>query len=509
MPQTILPFQLAAERSETRTTARAGVLPLVELCVATGLMREADRHVGLRRAGQGYTDGQFVLSLVLLNVLGGESMSDLDVLEADAGLCDIVREAERVGRREESRRAFDARFRGGRHRTLPSDTSVSRYLESFHDAAAEDEREPGAAYIPPPSAALEGLAKVNARMLAVMQEQRPSAVATLDIDATLLESHKREALFCYKGFSGYQPFNVYWAEQDVIVRSEFRDGNVPAGFQQTRVLQEALHHLPKGVQTVRLRSDSAGYEAELLRYCAEGKSKRFGAIEFTVSADITKPLRAAVAELSDEDWKPLPQYLQGEPFPSDHQWAEVCYVPNSLSTMKNGPTYRFVVMREPLRQLTLPGVEAEDDKELPFPVVEEADGRRFKLSAIVTNRHDIPGEELIRWHRERCGAAEAAHAVMKHDLAGGRVPSGKFGANAAWWAIMILAANLVAILKHAVLRGRWAKARLKALRFGFFHVVGRLTTHARVTTCRVAEPFVALFALARVRVAELARGPSP
>jgi hypothetical protein len=32
--------------------------------------------------------------------------------------------------------------------------------------------------------------------------------------------------------------------------------------------------------------------------------------------------------------------------------------------------------------------------------------------------------------------------VMKTDLAGGQLPSGLFGANAAWWALMILAHNL-------------------------------------------------------------------
>jgi len=36
----------------------------------------------------------------------------------------------------------------------------------------------------------------------------------------------------------------------------------------------------------------------------------------------------------------------------------------------------------------------------------------------------------------RCGKSEEAHATMKADLAGGRLPSGKFGANAAWWAIV-------------------------------------------------------------------------
>ena len=40
----------------------------------------------------------------------------------------------------------------------------------------------------------------------------------------------------------------------MVLYSEFRDGNVPAGYEQLRVLKEALSFLPDGVDTVRLRS---------------------------------------------------------------------------------------------------------------------------------------------------------------------------------------------------------------------------------------------------------------
>ena len=42
------------------------------------------------------------------------------------------------------------------------------------------------------------------------------------------------------------------------------------------MLKEALGHLPVGVAKVMLRSDTAGYQQELLRYCAEGRDERFG-----------------------------------------------------------------------------------------------------------------------------------------------------------------------------------------------------------------------------------------
>ncbi len=75
--------------------------------------------------------------------------------------------------------------------------------------------------------------------MASVQRRSPQETATLDLDATLVATNKREALYCYKGPKAYQPLNVYWAEQDLILHSEFRDGNVWAGTDNPRVFPEA------------------------------------------------------------------------------------------------------------------------------------------------------------------------------------------------------------------------------------------------------------------------------
>lgn len=64
------------------------------------------------------------------------------------------------------------------------------------------------------------------------------------MDATLIETAKKEALFSYEGYRAYQPLNVYWAEQELLVHSEFRDGNVPANYDLLRVFTEAVDRLP-------------------------------------------------------------------------------------------------------------------------------------------------------------------------------------------------------------------------------------------------------------------------
>jgi hypothetical protein len=138
---------------------------------------------------------------------------------------------------------------------------VFRYLEAFHDAGEEKKRRKGKAFIPAPNQYLQGLVTVNRNLIASIQKHRPETEATLDMDATLVETKKEDALFSYKGYKAYQPLNTYRAEQKTVLHTEFRDGNVPAGYEQLRVFTEALGMLPGGVSTVYLRSDTAGYKA--------------------------------------------------------------------------------------------------------------------------------------------------------------------------------------------------------------------------------------------------------
>ena len=122
------------------------------------------------------------MSPILLNLLGGDCVEDINRLEKDEGLCNIIGRVEKTGMSRQQQRSFIKRFRKGRERT-----------------------------------------------------------ATLDMDATLVETNKSEALYCYKGFKSYQPLNTWWAEQEMVLHTEFRDGNVPAGYDQLRVFIEALN----------------------------------------------------------------------------------------------------------------------------------------------------------------------------------------------------------------------------------------------------------------------------
>ncbi|PKL52172.1 MAG: hypothetical protein CVV37_02655 [Nitrospira bacterium HGW-Nitrospira-1] len=75
-----------------------------------------------------------VMSLVLLNLAGGDSVDDINKLEGDEGFCRIMRKVEEQGLTRKERLELKKRWRKGRTRTLPSSSALFRYLASFHDA---------------------------------------------------------------------------------------------------------------------------------------------------------------------------------------------------------------------------------------------------------------------------------------------------------------------------------------------------------------------------------------
>lgn len=480
--QGLLPFELEPAGPKRSVTAHAGLCTYLELACVAGLWQSVREHIQVGPQEQGWTAEQVILSLISLNLAGGECVDDLRILESDEGFGRVFRMAERFHLTRDERRTFDKRWRKGRTRNTPSASVVFRFLALFHDVEQEKLRKPGKAFIPLPNEALRGLARVNRDLLAFLQSRRPEKLATLDMDATLVATFKRDALWSYDGRKAYQPMNVYWAEQEALLYSEFRDGNVPAGHEQLRVLQEALQHLPAGVEKVRLRSDTAGYQHELLRWCASGKSERFGVIGFAVGSDVTREFRRAVEQVPEKEWHTLYAEVGGHRFATGREWAEVpLYVPDATARSKRDPDYRYLATREVLKQQPLPGLEANEAQlELPFPTMcMGAVGRQvtYKLFGTVTN---LPwsGDEVIRWLYARCGKSEEAHSIQKEDLAGGQLPSADFGENAAWWWIMILAFNLNVLMKRLVLKDGWTKRRMKALRFHLIYVAGTLLTHA-------------------------------
>ena len=132
LPQGVLGFQYAADRSSSGLTSLAGLPLYLDLIEAIGLGAAIRQHVHVA-GSQGWLDIQMVLALIFLNLAGGDCVEDLERLEQDSGFAAILRAIEREVLSDAERRLLKKRWRRPRERTVPSPSAASAWLERFHD----------------------------------------------------------------------------------------------------------------------------------------------------------------------------------------------------------------------------------------------------------------------------------------------------------------------------------------------------------------------------------------
>lgn len=471
--QRLLPFKLKIEGNAESVTAYGGLPLIVEALRAVASKRwyrglaEALRYKSFR------TVRRHVESLVALFAAGGDCLEDLRMMRADQGLSKLLG-------------------------YVPSSaTQAKDFLYRFHQNAqglawteAEDRElsQTGRAQVREEGPGLRKLEELLSEIVEQIQKHQGRTSATLDVDATIIEAQKKSALRAYEGTVGYQPQLAWWAEQQVWVTDEFRDGNVPAAFEARRFLQRAFGRLPTSVNRRRLRSDSALYDEEALSWADEH------GIEFAVSADMSAALASHVRQIVDSEWKPY-RSLRGEGIAEnaheERQWADVMdFIPNWGRNFKNGTApLRYIAIRVRPRQREL--------------WENQIGWRHF---AIVTNMA-WDGERLLRWHREKQGTVEHAHGVLKNELAAGTLPSGRYGTNAAFLRLNVITQNLLQFTKVLALPPEMATLRPKALRFRLLHIAGRVIRHAGATWLELSakNPVAKIYSAAREIFVALAR----
>jgi hypothetical protein len=430
-------------------TALGGVPLLVQTFRSLGLPARVREQVRVKERERGYDEATMVESFIILNAVGGECFEDFQKLREDLGLSEMIGHG------------------------IPSPEAARQFLYQFHEEAKIEEakgRRSGdeIAYIPEESDALVGLGRVNAALVQELGRRcADQRIATVDQDATIIESRKQEALRTYEGERGYQPMLAVWAETNMVLADEFRDGNVPAMMDPLRVAKRAYAALPETVTTYYYRGDSACHESGLINWLrdenrAEGPRGRIG---FAISARMSEALQKAIGKVAEGAWEPY-----GKPHAVEiRECAEVSFVPGEKSEHKDTQPLRYMAIRIRQRQETL-----------------FEDGSRVKHFAVLTNMREWKASRVIEWHREKAGTIEGVHDVLKNELGAGVMPSKYFGTNAAWLRLAVMAHNLLTALKRLALPAELLTARPKRLRFVIFNTPGRLVHHARRMVLRLA-----------------------
>jgi len=474
----------------------------LEFSKKLGLFKLADERLRIRSGEQGWLDSQVLLSTLLINIAGGDSVSDIDQLEGDEGLRTVLGHCE-CSLLEKRKVEINNRFRKGRERFFPSDNALHGYMSHFHDEREEERRLSyllqEKAFIPSPNKHTKRLLTFFSHLCSFAQKNRPVQSATIDVDGVICESSKESAFYTYKKEKGFQPMNAYWHEQGLVLHTEFRDGNVPSNYKVPEFVKAAFCNVPKEINSRFLRMDSAGYNFDLMEYCDKS------GIGFSISTPLCKSLKADIRTIKDKEWLALPftvaQLLKGRKS-EEHseeslwQWCEVDYVPDD----PRGDKYRYIVVRSRIPEQKELFDSREEDQEEKKKTYKKG-GVRYRLRVIVTNQNHMDGETLFHWHNKRCGYSEQVHSIMKSDLAGGQFPSNKFGVNSFWWIMMVISLNIMELYKQLILGKTWAKRRLKAIRFHFIYCVGRVEQRARQIFVHIRQ--AAFWDKLRIRIMEL------
>lgn len=271
---------------------------------------------------------------------------------------------------------------------------------------------------------------------------------TVDLDSSVLETYGFQKQggsgFTYNHVRGYHPLFAVLSEGGEILHCRLREGRAHSGRGAGSFTRQALARLRRAGNCggVLVRADSGFYSQKVVRACEAHDAR------FSVSIRVQKSHLELIAAIPEEQWQPIPYWLEGA--------ADVAEIPYRPFGGKR--TYRLVVRRvapTPGSQLWLQGLVYSH-----FAFITDREGDLLEIEA--DHRRHAEIENVIR--------------ELKYGFGLNHMPSGKFAANAAWLVFNAIAYNL----------GRWLarlsdqlRSQIKALRFRFFGLPGRLARSGR------------------------------
>lgn len=245
----------------------------------------------------------------------------------------------------------------------------------------------------------------------------PGEAFTIDLDSSVHETYgaKKEGTrgFSYTKVHGYHPLYSMAGDDGQVLHSRLRGGSAHTGRGAVSFLTETFSRVRAAGVTgeLQMRADSGFYSKKVVLACRKAKAR------FSITVKLYPNVLAAIAGIPDEAWKPIPYWIE--------DGADVAVVEWEAFKTKSEPgiACRLVVRRV-----------------RPTPGSQLALFAEHSYHAFITDREGGP-VGLDQWHREHANC-ENAIRDLKYGVGLNHLPSGRFGANAAWLALNVIAHNL-------------------------------------------------------------------
>lgn len=255
-----------------------------------------------RTANRGFKPSRIVRSIVSLLFNNGEHLSDISRIASDSLLA-----------------MMDGDVR------LPASNTLTEWLGRCerwveHDWGGGRE-----------NVVLQGLERVNRKLLGGLARHLKKSALILDIDATVIKTDKRTAKITYKGFPGYQPQLGYLPELRAFVGSDLRNGEVPSSKDVVPYLEHCKANMPEETHIRLLRADAAYYQKDVLKWCEDN------GIDFAIRAVRDLEVMRVITKIPDSSWE---RY-----FDSDGIEQPDARIASTYHSMDGVGWFRLVVLR--------------------------------------------------------------------------------------------------------------------------------------------------------------------
>ncbi len=146
--------------------------------------------------------------------------------------------------------------------------------------------------------------------------------------------------------------------------------------------------------------------------------------------------------------------------------------------------YTGIGWKAPRRMVVIREEEREDKRKKKEPALFELTGYRYQV--IVTNIEEMPPEEVWRFYNERANVENMIReGILSYSL--DINISHFYGANVAYFHLVILAYNLMNLFKELVLEQKDKKRMGKWIRQRFFLMAGKLVSSGRRFILKLQE----------------------
>ena len=244
-----------------------------------------------------------------------------------------------------------------------------------------------------------------------------AAPLVVDLDSTICEVHgkkKQGAAYGYTKHLGYHPLLATRASTGEILLSRMRKGSAGSSRGINRFVNELAAVLKQAGATgpITVRADSAFWSKKLI--------ERFNKHDMKWSITVTNhtSIHKAIAQIPDDAWTDIDYTLGGQA-----QVAETIHTTGGGKTKRKQRNIRLIVRRT---RLTNP------DQAALWP--------EWRHHSFITNTTLDP-VAADQFHRQHA-VVELAIKDLKEGTGAHHIPSGHYGANAAWFACAVLAHNL-------------------------------------------------------------------